>query len=247
MSKKYLILFFLSITIVILSQNMSANELGHIKRGAIEEKRGDYIKAIEEYKKALVYNPKLIEVYISIGNIYHQKLNDNKMAYKIYLKGLEIAPYDFKLNLNLIYLYFTDNDIESGIKHYKMLSKINQDNKEFSFTREIINNIFQHKDEKEILEFCNKYLAINPSDNILREKLAVLYKKQKKYELAEKELKYLLDQGYSYSMIYFDLGVCSYHLEKYNDSLKYLNKAKELGEYVPDTFFNQLNQKIEET
>ena len=244
MNRKTII--FSLLLVMALSQNLCADELDYIKQGAVQEERGNFIQAIDEYNKALVHNPKLLELYISIGNIYHQKLNDNKKASETYLKGLEIDPYDFNLNMNIMYLYFTDNDVEKGIKYYEILSKINKDNTAFSFTRDIIDEIFKNRDEKKIVSFCNRYLDINPTDNILREKLAAIYKRQKKYDLAEQELRFLLDHGYKYSMIYFELGVCNYHLGEYVDSLNYLNKAKELGEYVPEKLIDQLKNKISE-
>jgi tetratricopeptide (TPR) repeat protein len=101
-----------------------------------------------------------------------------------------------------------------------------------------------NEDSVKIIEFCRKYLDMNPTDNILREKLAEAYKKQKDYELAEKKFSILLDQGEHYGTIYFNLGICNYHIEKYEDSLLNLKKAKDLCVDVPDEFFTKLEQKI---
>jgi tetratricopeptide (TPR) repeat protein len=113
---------------IFLSTIVHANGLDNIKNGYIEELKGNYLQAISEYEKALEYNPNMAELYISIGNIYNNKLNDEEKARQIYLKGLKAIPSDFALNLNIMHLYFARNDYENGIKHYEILSTIRKDN-----------------------------------------------------------------------------------------------------------------------
>ena len=84
------------------------------------------------YKKALGLNPRISELYNKVGYIYQYELNNTINAIEMYLKGLEYEPNDYGLNLNIMYAYFSKEDITNGIKHYKVLSNIRKGKERFS-------------------------------------------------------------------------------------------------------------------
>lgn len=234
----------IAMLLILVPLPIYADELTYIKRGTSAEKKGQFKKAIIEYEKALSENPNLTELYVGIGFIYRHKLHDLNKAIETYLRGLEVTPDDFDLNLNVMYSYFEINDLQNGKKYYKLLSKKKREKRRYSFPRETVNKIFEGKDDNQIIVFCNEYLTINPSDIIIREKLATIHKKQKKYNLAKKEFETLLHYGNTSSMVYFELGICYFHLGEYRGALEYLLKARDLGEYVPEQLLDKIHQEI---
>lgn len=217
-----------------------------LAQGQEFEKSGKYQEAIEVYEKAMREDPRNAHVYMSIGHIYQYKLNDKKKAIEFYKRGLAYAPNDHGMSLNIMYAYFDVGDFDNAIKTYKMLSKM--DHESFhSFPRDALNEIIVNMSDEKVIDFCKKYLSINSKDIILREKLSDVYMKRKEYEKARAEYDDRLKSGrekYSVGRIYFSLAVCDYYLGQYQNSLDYFTKAKDLGQYVPDQYFEMILEKI---
>ena len=236
------VIIFAFVFLLALSSN--ANESLYMSKGIRAEKKGEYREAIREYKKALSENPNFIELYNTIGRLYRYKLKDNQKAIQIYLKGLKIEPYNFGLNRSLMYLYFDQGKLDDGIEQYKILSSIRGERDQYSFTRDTLKKIFKGMTQEAILNFCNEYLAINPTDIILREFLAGIYMKKKDYKYAKQEYKAMITYGNKTGFIYFSIGVCDYYLGLYQDALKSFTKAQELGSYVPQNYFDLIHEKM---
>jgi tetratricopeptide (TPR) repeat protein len=98
--------------------------------------------------------------------------------------------------------------------------------------------------QNEIIEFCNKYLKVNPTDKVLREKLVEIYKKNKIYVKAQNELEKLIRHGDGTGAVYADLGMCYYHIGRKKEALQAFEKAKKLGKPIPQKFFDKINSEI---
>jgi len=226
------------------------DEPSFLLRGSMAEEHGDFEEAIRVYRKALDKYPEQIVWYSKIGYIYQYELQNYSEAINTYLEGLRYAPRAYDLNLAVMYCYFEKGDVDNGIKHYRILAKLDGEGG-FSFTRTLVKQIFENMSEEEKLSFCKEFLAINPSDIILREKLASIYSKRKEYKKAKTEYETLFEyhdprDKDGISMTYFGLGVCSFYLGEYEEALEFLLKAKELDRYVPEVYFDMVKQKIEE-
>ena len=235
---------FLLIFLLILPIDVSPNENANMAKAIIAEKQGQYNIAIKEYEKVLAENPNFIELYQKIGHIYSYKLKNHQKAIEIYLKGLSIAPDIFGLNMSLMHIYFDLEDINKGIRHYKKLSQIRKEGNSFSFPRKSLKLIFEDMSQEEIIIFCKDFIALNPTDIILREKLSHIYMDKKDYNNAKREYKAMLRYGNKTGFIYFSIGVCDYYLEMYKESLISFKKAREFGSYVPEKYFELLRKKI---
>ncbi len=223
---------------------LAGNEFDHVAKGAILQNQKKYQEAIEEYEKAIKIAPDFIEAYSSLGYIYQYDLKNLYKAIEIYLKGLKHSPDNYGLNLNLMHAYFELGDLENGVKQYEVLAKIRPDNKRYYFPRKIIQKIIFNFTEEDKYNFCKRYLALNPTDTILREILIDIYKSRKDYKNAENELQNQLKYDEPSGSVYFDLGTCNYHLGNYENSLKFFKRAEELGVYVPQAFFDKLHLEI---
>ena len=235
-----------SIIYLLITASSQADEWEHIAKGSLLLKQGKIQEAISEYEEAINENPHLVDAYGSLGYVYQYKLKDYPKAIKTYLIGLEYAPHDYDLNLNIMYSYFDQGDLNNGIKHYKLLASIRGEEDRYSFPRETVKRILQAMSEEQVASFCREYLAINPTDIILREILSGIYIKKKDYKNAKIEYEAMLQYGYNKGPVYFGLAVCDYYLERYEKALDYLKKAKQLGEYVPQEYFDMVNQKLKE-
>ncbi|MBC2717973.1 MAG: tetratricopeptide repeat protein [Desulfobacteraceae bacterium] len=227
------------------AKSLIADEDDHFIKGTIEENKGRYENAIIEYKKSLEIYPQSLPEYYSIGNIYRHKYENYSEAIKVYKKGLKYFPNDFRLNLNIMYSYFSLNDLENGIKYYIRLSEIIDNNKSYSFPRDILQQMTKDLSDNEIMDLCHKYLEINPTDKILRELLVEHYMRICDYQNAKKEYELMLDYGYETGFVFLGLGICYYNLGEYDKSLKYLMKATESGEYVPKKYYDLVQEMME--
>ena len=234
------------VLLFLVTFSSQAGEYEHIAKAALFEKKGKFQAAIREYEKAINIAPHLVDVYGSIGYIYQYKLMKNRKAIEIYLKGLELDPNNYGLNLNIMYAYFDQGDLKNAIKHYEVLSKIRTDNDRYSFPRDTAQKLTKDMKKQDVVDFCKKYLAMNPTDIILREILVAVYKDREEYKNAEAELHDILKYGYETGSVYFDLGTCNYHFGHYQKSLEFFLKAKELGAYIPQSFFDKVHKKIKE-
>lgn len=246
--KTFIIIILLSLGI--LSPALSyANEVSVLlilARGQEYEKSGKFQEAIAEYEKALKVDPQSKYVYMSLGHIYQYGLKDKNKAIEFFKKGLTFAPNDYDLGFNIMYAYFDVADFENAMKIYENLSKI--DHKQIhAFTRDALNKILFKMNEDEAIKFCKKYLAMNPGDNILREKLADIYMEKNDYPNARLEFEARLkhsDKLDNLGPIYFGLAVCDYYSGHYQSSLDYLMKAKASGAYVPDQYFEMVREEL---
>ncbi len=249
MTKRYLIMSIMCLVFFVSSTKAYTyvDEWTYIEKGSRLEEEKRFVEAIFEYNNALKYKPTKIDLYIKIGNLYERKLGDLVNAIKIYEEGLKIEPNNYLLNYNLMYAVFKAKGVSEGIKQYELLSTMRSDTEVFVFPKKDLESLKANMTQEELKEFCKKYLLINPSDTVLREKLLKIYKKNNDYINARHELKELIKWGKSSSFFLFDLGVCSYHVGDYKEALNYLTKAKDQGESVPELYFDLINKKLQET
>ena len=244
--KKFILLksIFVYMSVFLIPWSSNASESLYMMRGALAEKNGNYGEAIKEYEKALTENPDFIDLYNTIGHIYRYKLEDNEKAIEVYLRGLKISPYDFGLNRNLMYSFFDQDNLDDGIKQYRKLSDLRGEKEIYSFPRETLKKILDGMGQEPKINFCKEYLSINPTDLILREIIADMYMSMKDYEHAKTEYEAMIEYGNKTGFIYFSLGVCYYYLGIYQDSLRSFTQAQELGSYVPQKYFDRIQEKM---
>jgi hypothetical protein len=242
MTISFILVFFVSS--ILNANDDTYNATSFIMKGAKAEEDQKYKEAVLFYLKALDLNPRIVELYKKVGYIYQYELNDIDKAIEIYLKGLEYKRNDYAMNLSIMHAYFIKGDLYNGIKHYKILSAIRKDNQRYSFPRKVLDSMTKKMTEEQIIDFSKKYLAINPTDVILRNILADIYMRKGKYEMAKEQFNSMLDFGYIDGKGYFGLAVCNYYLGEYEESLNNFAKSKELGEDVPEEYIDMVKKKI---
>ena len=132
----YLILVSVVASFIFCSQATEIIYFAHISKGDDFLDKGDFQKAKIQYEKAIRIKPHLYDAYNKLGSLYHYELEEIQKAIEMYLKGLEYAPDDYGLNLNIMNAYFDIGRNDDGIRHYVKLSKIKSEKNIYSFTIE---------------------------------------------------------------------------------------------------------------
>jgi tetratricopeptide (TPR) repeat protein len=78
---------------------------------------GNDLKAIENYQGAIVYNPRDVDAYQSIGNIYFMQ-NDYNEALTWYERGAEVDYLYPRTYNNIATIYYMRGDHPNAIKYY---------------------------------------------------------------------------------------------------------------------------------
>jgi tetratricopeptide (TPR) repeat protein len=86
--------------------------------GLIEEKKGDYEKAIEFYERSLEANPNRVGVHVDIGRCYRMLGKFNKARERIQLR-LDRNPYNPEANYEMGIVYYEDGEIEEATEYIK--------------------------------------------------------------------------------------------------------------------------------
>lgn len=95
-----------------------AQTLGFI----FQENTKDLDAAIASYQNAYSLNPKDIDIYLNLGNVFFEKGSyDNALT--VYKKALEFMPHNARLHCNLGYLHWGKGNIDEAIKEYEKAIK----------------------------------------------------------------------------------------------------------------------------
>ncbi len=99
----------------------------HFKLGVDHQKRGDAIKAIEEYENVLKLDPDNAEAHNNLGAIYKEQGSLDK-AVKHYQFVMESNPGMDEVHNNLGVVYYLRGDNEEAVQEYRKALELNPDN-----------------------------------------------------------------------------------------------------------------------
>jgi cytochrome c-type biogenesis protein CcmH/NrfG len=114
-------------------------------------------------------------------------------------KQVKEAPQDITLMSQLAYMYQMSGDIENGKKFFQqqidVLTKQSQENPKDAETRLALATAYDIVgDNEKALEGYNKVLELNPDNYDVRLRLASQYFHETKFDLAEEQVKYVVDK-----------------------------------------------------
>lgn len=143
----------------------------HNNLGDLWARRGDFDRAIEEFKIAIALNPRYADAYHNLANIYQRK-GDLDRALKNYQKANEINPNIWQTYQNMAAIYFERGEFE---KAKEMALKLLVINPELPYIHRnlglIYYNLGQKEEAKKHLEMA---LQINPQDEEIIQLLSKL-------------------------------------------------------------------------
>lgn len=107
-----------------MEKTSPSSPANHNNLGDLYYRRGDYQKAIEEFKTAISLLPQYADAHHNLANVY-LKLNDLNSALIYYQKAVQFNPSLWQSRLNLGYIYYSQgknemakNEAENSIKIY---------------------------------------------------------------------------------------------------------------------------------
>lgn len=170
---------------LISDKSMSNNEeaLKFYQLGLDETKKENFVKSIEHYKKALVYDSNFAFAYDNMG-ICYRRLNEFDKAIDAYEKSLKIDPNGLMPLQNIAVVYLYKKEYKKAVKSYEKLSKLDPKNPEVYYG---IGNIYAQylfDYEKALENLCQAYNIYSTTKSPYRtdaEKLIqIVFKEMKK-------------------------------------------------------------------
>ena len=157
----------------------------------------DNLKAISCYKKAVELNSEWASPRFNLGILYEMS-GDTESALKQWKEFINLSPQDPEPYLRIGYLYFQAAMYNESIFYMKKALEMDSGVKTgmskifpqvYLFLGIAHTNLHQNK---EAIEVYNKFLELEPKNEIARYNLAALYDKEGAFEGAVKEFRYLI-------------------------------------------------------
>jgi len=199
--KKFLILSFSLFTLfsaILLAQSAEMNKEAAklYNEGNKQKKSGNFVGAIESYKKAIEIAPDY-RIYYQLGSVYKKK-RDYKNAEEAVLKCKELNP-DFAIAYNLLgTTYYAWGKYDKAVENFKLFKEKSTDKK--------------HK------KSAAKYIGLAYT------KLGELALSDRNYEVAEQHLLNAIT-NYHYDAAYLKLADIYVETGRYEDALKAADNA----------------------
>jgi len=143
----------------------------HNNLGDLWARRGDFDRAIEEFKIAITLNPRYADAYHNLANIYQQN-GDWEKALENYQKAAQINPNIWQTHQNMAAIYFEIGEFEKAKESALKLLEINPQVPHIYRNLGLIYyNLGQLEEAKKYLEAA---LKINPQDEEIKKLLLKL-------------------------------------------------------------------------
>ncbi|WP_250595253.1 tetratricopeptide repeat protein [Flavobacterium amniphilum] len=160
-----------------------------------EDKNGNLQKAVEYYKKAIVFDPEFVFAYDNLG-ITYRKLKEYDKAIDAYEKSLKIDPNGLTPLQNIAIVYQHKKEYKKAIKAYERLAKLDAKNPEVFYGIGQVYAIISDF-EKSLDNLCqayNIYIDQNSPYRSDAEKLIQIVYNEMKKEGKEKAFKQILEK-----------------------------------------------------
>jgi len=143
----------------------------HNNLGDLYARRGEYEKAVEEFKKAIELKSNYGDAYHNLANVYHQMGQDD-LAEENYKKALEFNPNLWQSYQNLAAIYFTQKNFDLAKEFMEKAIKINPENIDLHINMGILySNLGDKQKAKEEFE---KALQIDPQNQKAQQQLELI-------------------------------------------------------------------------
>jgi tetratricopeptide (TPR) repeat protein len=167
--------------------------------GRLYEQTGDWEESIRMRRKRAEAAPpgERFDIYLEIGDLEFQKLNDRGRAQKTYAKALEERPDDRKLLTKLMQLYSEEKDWAKLVDVVTKLADFVEDSKQrakYMHTAATIASRHLNQTDK-ALSFYERALEFDPSLTKAAEESMELYRSKKDYNAVEGLLNTQLDMA----------------------------------------------------
>lgn len=126
---KYLLIFLvlvIPINVQIPGYSSANPGQAHYSLGVLYSKKGDKVKAKEQFHKALLYNPALAEAAVNLGSIYGDE-GKHKLALEYYGKALQTGADSAFVLYNIGIEYHNQGVLDQAQRNYELSLSITED------------------------------------------------------------------------------------------------------------------------
>jgi tetratricopeptide (TPR) repeat protein len=157
----------------------------HYTLGVAYFRKGEKIRAAEEYKKALLYNPGLAEAYVNLGSIYGDQ-GKHQQALECYQKALQIGSDSAFVLYNMGIEYHNQGLWDQAQKMYELSLALRDENAGAHY---LLGEVYLRKEmtEKAIEEY-EKTVKYDPGYAGAYYRLGTIFYQMEKREEAIKSL-----------------------------------------------------------
>jgi tetratricopeptide (TPR) repeat protein len=185
--------------------------------------KGDFIPALDEYKKAISMYPEFLEAYNNIGELY-SKMGDSTQAKSTYIEALTIDR-NYKVLLNLGVEFYNEGSYDQALKHFNESVDRKADFIEGQFYAGMAN--FNLKNFKRAEVHFNNVIAMDFKHLKTNYLLSTIYYEWKNYKKSMECLDRIKDIADDPVLVNKFYGFCCYHLGRFPEAIDYLQTAME--------------------
>ncbi|MBI4650564.1 tetratricopeptide repeat protein [Candidatus Desantisbacteria bacterium] len=206
----------------------------HNALGVIYRKKGKYDRAIEEYEKALHFDPEYTLAYSNLGFIYYRKsMYDKAMEY--YKKAIEIDP-SYVLAYNKLGVVYRKKGLyKKALEVYKKAIEISPDYAEIYYNMAVVYRYMKKYSEasemyKKVIEFRPEYIPAHVN-------LGLDYKYSGEYDKAIEEYEKVLKLDPNYVEIFINFGIAYFLKKEYDKAIEQLSLSIEKDKNNPLSYY----------
>lgn len=172
---KYLLVFLVILILVNIEiPGYSAANPGqaYYTLGVVYSKKGDIVKAEDEYNKAVYYNPNLGNAYANLASIYGDQ-GKHDMALEYYHRALQNGADSASVYYNLGVEYYNQGDLDKALENSKTSLSIVEDDPKVHF---LLGEIYLQKGilEEAIKEY-RETIKYDPQNALAFYRLGTIY------------------------------------------------------------------------
>ena len=191
-------------------------------KGTVYANKKDYVKAVEYLDRSLKLNPKNVYVWLNLGRIYVNTFNGSKSR-EYFEKGLEIEPDNVFLLEGLGVSCLNLGLFNDAINKFERIIKL-----EPSYTSAYfyIAEAYKLKGDSDLsINYYDELLGLEPSNRNAILGKCIVYISSGKMPSAKKLFKQLMKESGGDAQVPFDISVVLNKCGKFENSIRYLNKA----------------------
>ena len=153
----------------------------HYTLGVVYSKKGEKVKAEEEYQKALLYNPNLAEAYVNLGSIYGDQ-GKPKLALEYYQKALQTGADSAFVLYNIGIEYHNQGLLDQAQRNYELSLSMRDENPKVYY---LLGEIYLRKGmvEEAVGEY-ERTISLDPQYTLAFHRLGTIYRQMGKREKA---------------------------------------------------------------
>lgn len=216
-------------------ENQFTDYQTYINLGLIDLGNNNLDSAVDNFKKALVYNPNSALAYDDLGVAYLRK-QDSGGAKIAFLKSLTLNPFLREPALNLVNIYRSDGNDRAARSF--LLKNLELDPEDESSLWLLIQIAFSDKNKDEITLYGERLIKVSRDPQLLTD-LGSLSAQSTATELAQKAFAKALKVSPNFKNTYVELGKFYGNLENFDqaiavwqEGLRFYPDEKQFGQLI---------------